>query len=335
MSSVVRPTGWSDWGKPETHVTARYAEFNSTGAGANPTNRPAWTKQLTKDEAKEITVQKVLGGNDDWDPTLTYDLRYGANRKNIIYAEAGGEKLLLDAHVPDADGKFPIAIIVHGDGWVAGDRRHEISEMFEPLTKSNYLWFSIEYRLAPKNPWPACFDDVQTAIRWVKSHATEFKGDPNRVAIIGYSAGGHLVTLAGVLGKGKTAVNAVVGLAPPTDLVSDNERRGGLTISMQSLWGWKTTNITDRVRAVLKKNSPLTYVKPGLPPFLIVQGNLDRTVPHTQSEAFQAALKSAGDVCDFITIPGAQHRILDWDKFDPTWQAEIISWLNEKMPAKK
>ncbi len=69
--------------------------------------------------------------------------------------------------------------------------------MFEPLSRANFTWFTIDYRLAPENRWPACFDDVQTAIRWVKQHAAEFKGDPERIALIGYSAGGHLATLAG------------------------------------------------------------------------------------------------------------------------------------------
>ncbi|HEU5396025.1 MAG TPA: pectinesterase family protein [Verrucomicrobiae bacterium] len=68
MSDVVRPIGWSDWGKPEAHHTIRYAEFNSTGPGADPTNRPSWTKQLTKSEAKKITVNRVLGGTDGWEP---------------------------------------------------------------------------------------------------------------------------------------------------------------------------------------------------------------------------------------------------------------------------
>ena len=67
MSGVIRPEGWNNWGKAEAGKT-RYAEFNSTGAGANPKMRLDWTKQLTKREAKAITVKKVLGGADGWNP---------------------------------------------------------------------------------------------------------------------------------------------------------------------------------------------------------------------------------------------------------------------------
>ncbi len=319
MSDVIRPQGWNDWGKPEAHTTTRYAEYNSKGDGASPTNRPAWTKQLEKTDAQKITVESVLSGSDGWNPDLTHS--YSANRLNIEYGEAGGEKLLLDAHVPSGEGKFPVVLIVHGGGWMSGDREKDIVPVFAPVA-TNFTWFTISYRLAPTNHWPACYEDVQTAIRWVKKHAADYKGDPDHIALLGYSAGGHLVTLAGTHADADTQVQVVAAMAPPTDLVWDNERRGGLSTSMRALFNYDSTNMTDSVRAVLKENSPVTYVKAGLPPFLILQGSADKTVPAEQSSAFQKKLKAAGVDCEMILIPEGQHRIADWTQFDPAWRGK-------------
>jgi pectinesterase len=325
----IYPEGWNDWKKPEAHATARFAEFNSSGAGASPTNRPDWTKQLSADEAKQITVRKVLGGADGWNPQPSAaDLR-----RDIPYGEAGGEKLLLDAHVPAGEGQFPVVLIVHGGGWMGGDKATDIVPVFAPVA-TNFTWFTINYRLAPTNRWPACFEDLQTAIRWVKQHAAEYKGDPERIALLGYSAGGQLVMLAGTRDEAGTRVQAIAAFAPPTDLVADNERRGGLSISMRNLFSYASSNITDEVRVVLKENSPLTYVKPGLPPFLIVQGSADKTVPANQSLVFQKALQAAGVTCDVIIIPEGQHRINDWKRFTPDWQQQLVNWLNEKLAVK-
>ncbi len=331
MSEVVRPEGWNDWKKPETHTTARYAEFNSTGAGASPTNRPGWIKQLTRIEAEKITVEKVLGGTDGWNPVL--NPAFSANRFDIEYGEAGGEKLFLDAHVPDGEGKFPVAIIVHGGGWTTGDRETDIVPVFAPVA-TNFTWFTINYRLAPTNRWPACFEDVQTAIRWVKQHAAEFKGDPDRIALLGYSAGGQLALLAAMSANTDAQVQAVVGFAPPTDLVADAQRRGGLEkwSSMTNLLGREV--LDDETSKLLAEISPINHVQPELPPFLLVQGSADKTVAYDLTRNFQARLKAAGVPCDLIIITNAQHRLADWEKFDPDFPAKTVAWLNEKLPLK-
>ena len=329
MSDVIRPEGWFDWKKPEAHKTARYAEFGSYGMGGSPTNRPDWTKQLTKTEAEKITVKKVLGGTDAWSPD--FDPAFSANRLNIQYGKAHGEKLLLDAHVPAGDGKFPVVLIVHGGGWSSGDKETDIVPVFAPFA-TNFTWFTINYRLAPTNRWPACYDDVQIAIRWVKQHAAEFKGDPNRIALLGYSAGGHLVTLAAVQAKKNTRVQAVVGFAPPTDLLTDAQRRGSLDKwpSMKGLLGGVSL---DDVVKQLSEMSPVNHVEPGLPPFLLIQGDADKAVAHDLTVNFQAKLQAANVSCDLITITNGTHRIADWTKFDPVWQGKLITWLNEKLAA--
>jgi acetyl esterase/lipase len=282
---------------------------------------------LTKIEAVNITVQNVLGGADSWNPSSPL----GANKLNIEYGEAGGEKLLLDAHVPDGDGKFPVAILVHGGGWNNGDKEQDIVPVFAPVA-TNFTWFTINYRLAPENRWPACFDDVQTAIRWVKKHAQEFKGDPDRIALIGYSAGGLLTLLSGTLDEKDTQVQAVVGLAPPADVFGDATQRGlDKWPAMKDLLG--AGSLDEKTLKLMKEISPVDHVKPGLPPFLLIQGNADKSVSYNFTVDFATKLRAANVPYEFITITNAGHRILDWQQFDPDFQQKWIAWLAKKLAA--
>ena len=338
MSDNVRPDGWDNWRDPEREKTARYAEFNSSGPGANPSARVPWARQLTEAEARAITVEKVLGGADGWNPTNVFARppftpTNATYKTDIEYGEAAGEKLLLDVCVPSGEGPFPVAIIVHGGGWGSGDKQQDIDVLFEPLTNGKFAWFSINYRLAPKHRWPACLEDVQSAIRWVKTYAAEYKGDPRRIALIGYSAGGQLVCHAAALAQDDTRVQAVVGFAPPTDQVADSERRGGLSPSMTNLVN-RAKELDEESRAILRTLSPINYVKAGMPPFLLFHGTEDKSVPYAQSVNFQVKLKEVGVPCELITLPGAPHRITQWDKFDPSYKEKLIAWLKQTLEGK-
>ena len=99
-----------------------------------------------------------------------------------------------------------------------GDKQTYITPLFEPLSKAGFVWFTIDYRLAPQHRWPACAGDVDAAIRWVKTHAKDYKVDSRRIALIGESAGGHLVSYAGVRATEVTRLAAVVPIYAPHDL---------------------------------------------------------------------------------------------------------------------
>lgn len=258
-----------------------------------------------------------------------------ATTRDIAYGEADGLPLLLDAHVPDGVGPFPVAILVHGGGWSSGDKagsNHpgdgaDISPWFSLLSGANYTWFSVNYRMAPKHRWPAHLEDLDTAIRWVKAHAAEYKGDPHRIVLFGHSAGGHMVMFAATQPEKDLQVQAVVGFAPVTDLVADSERRGGLSASLQALFSLPKELNAD-ARRILADVSPITHVHPGMPPILIVHGDADKTVPIQQSLAFIDKLRADGVACELITRKGVPHSLVQGERIDPSYREAVLAWLD-------
>src|SRR5579863_2793679 len=111
----------------------------------------------------------------------------------IVYGEAGGEKLTMDYNPPAGPAPHPVAIIIHGGGYVRGNSKNG-SEAYcaDFLAPAGYAVFSINYRLAPKFPYPAMVEDVERAIRFVRHNAKKWQADPNRIALVGGSAGGYL-----------------------------------------------------------------------------------------------------------------------------------------------
>jgi pectinesterase len=337
MSDVVRPEGWHNWNKPGSETTTFYAEFDSSGVGAQPANRVTWAKPLSAEQAAKFTAPTVLAGSDGWNPTKPIKPNASLVR-DIVYHEVVGEKILLDASVPSGDGPFPIAILVHGGGWSRGDKNGldepgkgaDVTPWFGPLTAANFTWFSINYRHAPQHRWPACFEDVQAAIRWVKAHAAEYKGDPKRIALFGHSAGGHLVCLAAVVADESTRVQAVVGYAPVTEFEQELPIRGGLSRSLQDLFD-RPKEVTPESLAMLRATSPINHVTPSAPPFLLLHGDADKTVPYQQTLNFKAKLEANHVPVMLITIPGGPHGLLAWEKLAPDYPQQMIAWLRDTL----
>lgn len=344
MSEVARPVGWHNWTGPEREKTARYGEYKSRGAGANDAARVKWARQLSDAEAQAVTVAKVLG---DWNPNAApkaevapvrrnpyeHPLLKGRVKTDIEYAQAGGESLKLDAFVPEGKEPFPAVIFVHGGGWSVGNRTDGNDPLFAPVAQRGIAWFTISYRLAPKHNYPAPIEDVHAAIRWVKAHAAEYNIDPQRLALVGESAGGQIVAQAAVLAKDDTQVAAVVPFYAPVDFIADMERRGGLSTSMRGLFGRKEAKADAATMQLLKEASPINHIKPGLPPFLLVHGTGDMSVLYAWSPQFQAKLKAAGVPCDLITIPDGAHGMARWESFAPEYKEQVADWLARQLGA--
>ena len=344
MSEVVRPEGWHNWNRPDREKTARYAEHGSTGAGAKPEARVPWARLLTAQEASALTSAAVLGGADGWDPASQGRLAVAAAKatppladstppcppparfeRDVEYSRPGGESLRLDICTPPGKGPFPAALLVHGGGWTSGDRTQAARALVRPLTGASIAWLAVSYRLAPRHVYPAPVDDVLAAVRWTRKNARRLHIDAERLALVGESAGGHLVADAAVRAGDDARVAAVVPFFAPVDLESDTDRRGGLSVSMRALFG--RTDLDEAARQALRDGSPIRRVHKGLPPFLLLHGTADMSVPYEQSVRFQKALCEAGVTCDLITVPDGTHGTREWDERLPGYADQVVAWL--------
>lgn len=246
-------------------------------------------------------------------------------QRDVVYGQADGLPLFLDVHVPDGKGPFPVLILVHGGGWSRGDKEQNFASLFESLSQARFVWFSINYRLAPIYPYPACLEDVETAVRWVKAHAAEYRGDARKTVLIGESAGGHLVDMATVRATAETQAAAVVAFYAPVDFIADNERRGGVSKGFTAVFGIE--RLDEEGRRQMRTISPLFALRPGLPPFLLIHGTEDRSVLYSQSVTFQKRLQELGVPCELITVPNAQHGLPSLNEQGTDYREKMIAWI--------
>ena len=253
----------------------------------------------------------------------------GELRTDIPFAHAGGIELTLDAWTPAGEGPFPTVIVVHGGGWENGDKQTYVKPLFPPLTEAGFAWFTINYRLAPEHRFPACTDDAAAAVRWVRQNARMYKVDPGRIALMGESAGGHIVAYLGAALRGAESVAAVVAFYPVTDLLHWERQRGKIGHHMGQLLG--LTELNAAAEAKLTEASPVTYVHPNMPPFLFIHGTADTGVPFDQSTRMCDQMKAVGARCEIYPVEGAPHGVGPWEKnpAHQTYKKKMVEWLEE------
>jgi len=238
--------------------------------------------------------------------------------KDVTYSQVGEGKLHLDVIRPKekASGLRPVLVWIHGGGWRSGNKAQGTSRLAPFIASGDYVGFSVQYRLSGEATWPAQIHDCKAAIRWIRAHAREYGGDPDRIGIWGSSAGGHLVSLLGtsggvaeLAGDGGTPdvssrVSCVVDYCGPSDFLSFKMgERPNSPVAL--LFGGLISEKKQEAAAA----SPVTHVSPDDPPFLIVHGTKDPVVPIEQAELLHARLEKAGVDSTFVRITGGGHGI--------------------------
>jgi acetyl esterase/lipase len=236
----------------------------------------------------------------------------------------------LDVYEPDPlpSSPVPAVVYIHGGGWVQGDSTlvagSLVSQVAAAVEAKGFVFVSIDYRLAPRYRWPDQIEDATCAIRFLRAEASALHIDPAAIGAMGDSAGGQIVSLLGLAGRStgfdtgaylnqSSAVQAVVDLYGPADLTTPDWANAPL-IQIYAPQAFGTTlgpgtpgtPTTD----ALVKASPVTYVGPHDPPFLIVQGDQDTVVPADQSRELADRLRAAGNAPTLVMVDHAEHGLL-------------------------
>ena len=257
---------------------------------------------------------------------------------DIVYARTYEQTLLLDLYLPErVTEPVPVVIWIHGGAWNAGSKADPEAL---PLVDRGYAVASIQYRLTDQAIFPAQIHDCKAAARWLRANADTYHLDPARIGVWGGSAGAYLAALMGTSGgvaslEGdlgnpgySSRVQAVCDGSGPTDFLKMND--APTTVDHDApdsptsilIGGPVQENVDAATRA-----SPITYVTPDNPPFLIMHGELDPIIPVNQAELLYEALQAAGVDSTLIVVEGMGHgfgpqgcpadlALLQWEFFD-------------------
>lgn len=220
----------------------------------------------------------------------------------------------------DLSGPAPVLIFVPGGAWVHGSRTLQGYALMAHLAAQGWVCLSIDYRVAPHNPWPSHLVDVKTAIAWARANVDKFGGDRGFVTIAGASAGGHLAALAGLTGGALSDPSLAAELPDGADTSVD------AVVPIYGRYDWADRSTVERQRfvdflerivvkksidtdpAVFQHASPINRVHAQAPAFLAVHGSRDTVIPVDQARSFVTELRSVSRAeVGYLELPGAGH----------------------------
>jgi acetyl esterase/lipase len=256
-------------------------------------------------------------------------------REDVVYTHVDGVPLRFDHYRPLAvEGPAPAVVVVHGGAWMVGDPSQAGGNALH-FARRGIATVSISYRLAPDHRFPAPLDDVRHGLRHVRAHADELGIDPDRIVLMGLSAGSHLALLvhltAGLPGLPATVPDELRSVGEdvrglmlhygPYDLT----RRGLMSDGSDPVAELLGPRVDDP--EYVRLASPLSHAARATAPVLLIHGTADVVVSHRQSERMHAALRDAGRVSELLLLEGAPHA------FQMVWRSEENRRANAAMDA--
>lgn len=272
----------------------------------------------------------VFGQNKTTPSLLEIGDRYWM-QPDVVYGSANNTPLKLDIWYPrDNPNPTPTVVYIHGGGWIFGSKEGAVYQLL-PYLERGWRVVNVEYRMAGNSLAPGSVEDTRCALRWIYRNAAQWKFDTSKIILTGHSAGGHLSLITGMLPDGTALDNrcyadakygdvpmkvaAIVnwyGISDVNDLIKGPNVKNYAVMWMGSL---------PNAEEVAKSVSPLTYVRPGLPPIITIHGNKDDVVPYSHATRLHEALKKDKNVERLVTIEGGGHGMFTKDQYTKGYDA--------------
>ena len=226
--------------------------------------------------------------------------------RTIVFANPDGVSLKLNLYRPMQIGKYPAIITLYGGAWLRGNPDYN-EEFSRYMAAQGYCVVAIDYRHAPKYRFPAQLEDVQAALSYIKTHADDWEIDLNRIALMGRSAGAHLVMLT-AYGSSVLPIRAVVNYYGPNDLIRGyNDPPFPDAIDVRAVLRAFLGGTPDELNQLYRRASPINYIKPNLPPSLLVYAGRDHIVQAKFGRSLYKRLRATGNRAILLEIPWAEH----------------------------
>jgi acetyl esterase/lipase len=255
-------------------------------------------------------------------PTLKY-----RTTEDIVYGHKDGLAQTLDVLTPETNPKNLGVLLIVSGSWkskksnlTADEEKQRNSHWAQGLLKGGFTLFLVRHGSTPRYYVPEMIEDVRRAVRFVRSHAKAYNIDPNRLAMVGASSGGHLALMAALtaddgkpeakdpVDRVSSRVQALMTWFPPTDLVNFGSEKGYVNFGklrptlFQEMFG-KVTDLESQLRSI----SPVYHVSPNAPPLLLIHGDADKTVPVQQSHVLKEKYEEQKRPVQLIVQPNGPH----------------------------